>query len=260
MASQKVKKDEVLANLRLACARGLPLDVRIVGDQPVVEYRSRFLGIEGGAKEPLLIIEAPGTGGSIIPVRPGRTIRATYFHDSRYHSFAAEVVGRGKFVLNPETTVSSLQLSLPEDIWPERKREYFRIPVDANPPIPVKLAIMARGTRRPGRIRARETGILTDIGGGGIGFCVPEGRSLMLDLGTRVTVEFSLPSDDEEPIYLMSRVCFCLRKAKEREVLFGVQFIDVDSDVEYKRGVNRILKYVAEEQRRSLRQRTRRSL
>lgn len=105
-------------------------------------------------------------------------------------------------------------------------------------------------------MRSREKGLLTDLGGGGLGFRIPEGRSLLIGVGTRLSLSFRLPADDEQ-IKVLGRICFSLRRPELREAFFGVQFTELDSDVEYKRNVDRILRFVAERQRQSLSNRIR---
>jgi c-di-GMP-binding flagellar brake protein YcgR len=134
------------------------------------------------------------------------------------------------------------------------RRGFYRLLADEVETIEVRLGILADKEEGAGRVRWREKGALTDIGGGGLGFRIAEGKTLLLGPDTRLMLRFTLRPDEE--IRLLGKVCFSLRQSERREAFFGVQFIDLDSDLEYKRGVDRILHYVAEKQRLSLGERS----
>ena len=84
-----------------------------------------------------------------------------------------------------------------------------------------------------------------------MGFRIIEGRSLFLNTGTRVQVKFRLNPQDEE-LCMLAHIRFRLRRPNAREVFFGLQFIEIDSDIKYKKNADKILRFVAEEQRRHL--------
>lgn len=256
MESVKGKKAEAVEVLSSACALNLPLDMRIIGDRSKTDYRSRFLSFGEDPKKPVLLIEAPTSKGSVVPVRPDRSVKVMFSHNGRSRSFDSHILGRGKFKLSDTVTVPSLELLVPEEISSGEKRSFYRIFVADTPPIELNLGVLAEEEGGPRRIRSREKGLLTDLGGGGLGFRMPEGKSLLLSVGTRLSLSFRLPADDAE-IKLLGRICFSLRRPELREVFFGVQFTELDFDVEYKRSVDRILRFVAERQRQDLSNRIR---
>jgi c-di-GMP-binding flagellar brake protein YcgR len=254
MGSTKKINRDVIAILEKACARNLPLDLRIVGEKSATNYLSRFLDIDDASHPPSLVIEAPRVQGRVVPVRPGQEVRISFSVSNRPRSFASSVLGRGKVSLNPDLKVASLALVIPDQMAAGGRRNFYRIPLSESKPIEISLSILAETKNGKSRVRSREKGIMTDIGGGGLGFRIPEGRSLLLGVDTRLKIQFSLP-DDGEQVKLFGRICFSLRRNELREAYFGVQFLDVDAQVEYRQNVDRILRFVAEKQRQSLSER-----
>lgn len=251
MDSKKGKKGNVSPALLSACAKNLPIDLRIIGEQPTTAYRSRFLSLTQTRKESVVVIEAPVARGSVVPIRPGGEAKVTFTLSGKENYFTTTVLGRGRYQLNPQTSVASLELRTPDDVLSEGIRSYYRITVEDTPSTEVRLGILADDEGAATRVRWRERGVLTDVGGGGLGFRILEGRSLIIRPGTRLTLRFRLREDDEE-IKLVGRVCFSIRRPDIRRAFFGVQFIDVESEIEYKQDIDRILHFVAEVQRHSL--------
>jgi len=255
VSPENEKAAEAVSVLSFACSQNLSLTLRVLSERSVSEYMSKFLEFDRDAQDHTFVIEAPTLKGSIVPLRPGQKVRVSFVHNGQNRSFESEVAGRGKFRLNPAVIVPSLRLDIPDSVSSGEKRSFYRVSVTNQAPREVKLAILA-GDERGKRIRARAKGSLTDIGGGGLGFRMPEGKSLLLGLGTRVRMSFQIPSDDEV-VTLLGRICFSLRLPKAREAFFGVQFIEVDSEIEYKKGIDRILRYIAEQQRRTVKRQVR---
>jgi len=250
----KEKNAEVVSILSRVCAQNLPLDLRIIGEEPASEYRSRFLNLDATREGLILIIEAPTSRGTIVPARPGEDTRVSFFYNGRDLSFVSQVLRRGKFSLSPTVNVPSLDLLVPEHASFSERRSFYRIVVTESPPIELKIGIFTE-TGKSRRIRSRVKGIITDIAGGGLGFCMSEGKSLLLAIGTRLLISFRLP-DDEQEIKILGRICFTLRRSEVRQAFFGVQFMEIDSDIEYKQSVDKILRFVAERQRRMIKERT----
>jgi len=252
--SRKRNKPYVDPTLSSACAKNLSLDLRILDDTPPTTYRSRFLGLTERPREITLLIEAPTDRGSTIPVRPGQAVRITFTLADRDRYFETVVLDRGRHQLNPDVSIPALELQVPEKVVVEGKRSFYRVTFDYTHKLVAKLAILADDESGGTRVRGREKVVLTDLGGGGLGFRISEGKSLLLNPGTRVLLTFSLGSEEE--IKLRGRICFSLRQPELREAFFGVQFIDIESDIAYKRSVDSILHFVAEEQRRNLGERS----
>jgi c-di-GMP-binding flagellar brake protein YcgR len=256
MSPKKKKKAAPNPVLAAACARTVSIDLRIVDDKPATVYRSRFLGLEEGAEaeENALLIEAPALKGSIVPVRPSQRVKINFNLNGQDNYFEATVLDRGRYQLNPGLSVASLQLQTPEEVFSGGKRGFYRLLVEDTEEINVRVGILADSEEGAGRVRWREKGIITDIGGGGLGFRIAEGKSLLIGPDTRLMLRFKLRPDEE--IRLLGKVCFSLRQSELREAFFGVQFIDLDSDLEYKQNVDKILHYVAEKQRLNLGERS----
>jgi c-di-GMP-binding flagellar brake protein YcgR len=255
MSPGKKKKTTPNPTLAAACGRNLPLDMQIEGDKSATGYRSRFLGLEERTKEFVLVIEAPAPKGSVVPIRPGQRVKVSFRLNDQENYFEADVLDRGRYQLNQEVAVASLELQMPEEVVRDGKRGFYRLLKDRAEAMEVRLGILADDEAGDGRIRWREKAIVTDIGGGGLGFRISEGKSLFLRPDTWLYLRFRLRPEDEE-IELLGRICFSLRQPELREAFFGVQFIELDSDIKYKQHVDRILHYVAEEQRRNLGERS----
>jgi c-di-GMP-binding flagellar brake protein YcgR len=245
------KVSEATAILSNACERNLPLSLRVIGDGAGEEHRSRFLVLEEAKGGGILIIEAPTSKGSVVLMRPGQEVRVSFSHNRQKRIFSSQLLGRGKVKLNSGTAVPSLELLAPTHIPSSERRGFYRVFVNHGSPIPVTLGVLADRNSPASRVRSREKALLTDVGGGGLGFRLSEGKSLLLSVGVHVLISFKLPEKGEQ-VNLMGRVCFSLRRPDLREVFFGVQFVSVDSEVEYKRGVDSILRFAATRQRESL--------
>jgi len=254
MVSRKKKVADHLSTLRDACQNNLPLDVRLVGNQTTEIYRSRFLNPPENAESDTLLIEAPTSRGSVVLLRPGQKIKLIFVYQGIIHSFTTEIVSRSRYKLSEEVTVPSLKIQVPKALATGKIRSFYRLAIPDSTPMELSLGILAKQKGKPQRIRAREKAVITDIGGGGLGFRISEGRSLLLGVDTRLSLSFRFP-DDDEPLRLLGRICFYLRRRDLREIFFGVQFTEVDSDLDYKRSIDRILRYVAEKQRMLLKNR-----
>lgn len=253
MTDMNENRSEIVSILAEACAQNLTLDLRVNDAKNSENYKSRFLGLDPHAKPPVLTVEAPTARGGVVPVRKGNKAHVIFSQDGKSRSFRTEVLGRGRFELNDKVTVPSLELAAPESLSSGENRNFYRV-ILSDVSIELAVSIFAEKQGQPRRIRAREKATLTDIGGGGLGFRIPEGKSLLLNPDTRVLLTFRLPGEDE-PVRLLGRICFSIRKREQRVAFFGVQFTDLDSDIEYKRNIDRILRFVAELQRRTLRSR-----
>ncbi|MBI4830461.1 MAG: flagellar brake protein [Candidatus Lindowbacteria bacterium] len=248
------KESEAITILSNACARNLPLSLRIIDDRTGTEYRSRFLILEETEQDDILIIEAPTSKGSLVMMNPGQKVRVSFSYNRQTRSFSGRLLGRGRVSLNSGTHVASLELRAPDHIASNERRGFYRVFLNHNSPVAVNLGVLAAGLGQPSRVRAREKGTLTDIGGGGLGFRLSDGKSLLLGVGVCVLLSFKLPGSDDQ-INLVGRICFSLRRSDLRQVFFGVQFVSVDSEVDSKRAVDRILRFTAERQRESLNKR-----
>ncbi len=251
MSPRKKKKAAPNPVLVTACDRTVSIDLRIADEAFATVYRSRFLRLEEGSEYHTLLIEAPTLRGSVIPVRPGQRMKIAFKLNGQDNYFDTTVLDRRRHPLNPDISVASLELQTPEEMLSSGKRGFYRLLVGETEVVEVKIGILADHSEvGAGRVRWREKATLTDIGGGGLGFRLAEGNSLFIGPDKRLTLKFTLPPDEE--IRLLGRVCFSLRQSKRREAYFGVQFVDLDSDLEYKRNIDRVLSYVAEKQRLSL--------
>jgi c-di-GMP-binding flagellar brake protein YcgR len=249
-ATEKISGLSILSTV---CSKNLSLDIRIIGEQSTEIYRSRFLGMEddNGSTAGALVIEAPTVKGNVVLMRPGQDIKIIFVYQGTIHSFNTTIIGRGRHELNPTVTVSSLKLQPPASLSTGKIRSFYRLPIPHSQRLELSIGIYARQRGKIRRIRSREKAYITDIGGGGLGFRIAEGRSLLLSVHTRLFLSFRLP-DDEDAIRLIGRICFSLRRTELREMFFGVQFVETDSDVQYKKNVDRILRFVAEQQRLGL--------
>lgn len=256
MILKRPKEPELMAVLADACVQNQPLGFRVIGEKSKTEYKSRFLGIDRSGTEPRLVIEAATLRGGVVAVRPGEGVKVSFSHNGRTRTFMSEVVGRSKFQLNPQLIVPSLELLIPENLSPWELRGYYRLSLSDASPIEVKISIFSEEESKPRRVRAREKGILSDVGGGGLGFRIPEGRSLLLGVGRLLSLSFLLDSE-EEPAKLLGRICFSLRHPELREVFYGVQFVETEASIKYKQAIDRILRYIAQSQREKLQNRIR---
>ncbi len=256
MSPKKKKKTERNPVLAAACDSAVSLDLRIDGEMPVTFYRSRFLRLEKESEDDTLLIEAPTHRGSVVPVRPGQRVKIVFKLNGQDNYFDSTVLDRHRHPLNPDLSVASLELQAPEEMFSGGRRGFYRVMVGEAENIHVNVGILADSDEKgAGRVRWREKAAITDIGGGGLGFKIAEGKSLFLGPDTRVALQFTLKEDKE--IRLLGRVCFSLRQSELREAFFGVQYVDIDSDLEYKRNIDRVLRFVAEKQRLSLGERAR---
>jgi c-di-GMP-binding flagellar brake protein YcgR len=251
MPTRKTKEAETLAILRDVCISLARVELRLIGDRNATEYRSRFLQLDEYADEPTVTIEAPKLKGETIILPLDREVEISFLHKGRPNLFVTQVAGHGRTTVGRDIDTPSLVLPVPDEISIDEKRSFYRVQFDEDRAIEVKLGILADEKGESQRIRAREKGTITTIGGNGLGFRMPEGKSLLLNAGTRVQLKLRLAPGEKE-LKLLAVVRFRHRRPNAREVFFGVEFLDIDTDIKYKQSVNRILRFIAEEQRRYL--------
>jgi len=254
MKTEKTRESQAFQILRDACTKRAPLDLRVFGRKKQDEYQSRFLQLDEYDDLPTITIEAPALEGENILVPLDREVEVSFLHKKQPHFFITLASGHGKFSLGRKKIIRSVELLAPNEIILAEKRSFYRVHLNEDRPIEIKLEILADEEEETGRVRSREKAIITTIGGNGLGFYLPEGRSLLLNVDTRLRLKFRLQPEEEE-LRLLGNIRFRLRRSKVREVFFGVQFNDIDSDIKYKQSVDRILRFVADEQRRHLSQR-----
>ncbi|RJP21139.1 MAG: flagellar brake protein [Candidatus Abyssobacteria bacterium SURF_5] len=254
MSPRKKTADDDFSILSSVCQHNVSLDVRPMGEKSTEFYRSSFLAFQRDAIPPVLVIQAPTSKGRIILLRPGQKIKLVFVHNGVIYSCATAILGRVRHQLNREIDVAALQLQVPAALATGKIRSFYRLSIPRSRSLEVMVGIYTGKRGKQQRIRSREKAYMTDIGGGGMGFRIAEGRSLLLGVDTRLSLSFRL-SEEDQPIRLLGKIGFYLRRRDVREVFFGVQFIEVDSDIAYKRNIDKILRYVAEQQRISLQSR-----
>jgi hypothetical protein len=253
MKMEKTKESEAFEILRDVCTRRATLDLRVFGRKKQDEYKSRFLQLDEYAELPTVTIQAPAPEGENILVPLDHEVEVSFLHMRQPHFFITLASGHGTFRVARKKIIRSLELLAPNEIVLAEKRNFYRVRLEEDRRVEIKLEILSEDDEAI-RVRSREKGIITTVGGNGLGFYLPEGRSLLLNVDTRLRLRFRLQPDEEE-LKLLATIRFRLRRPKIREIFFGVQFIGIDSDIKYKQSVDRVLRFVAEEQRRHLSQR-----
>ncbi len=243
--------------MRAAVEYNLPCEIWVDSRGYPVQAKSRFFTLQAGAEAPSVIVEAPVSDGTILPLRPGQEVEVYFRVDDTRYMYQATVLKRGEFPLSSGQAARALEITYPQRLSRGQKRAYYRVPVSRLHPVELRYGLVDRKTPdpvvRPSVLFRGRTEVI-DLSAGGVAFDLPERNRLLVRPGNRLICEFSLPND--ERLTLHGRVAHRYALRGERALRYGLQFIDIHRQLNFKVAHDRLLRYVVEVQRESLAKRS----
>jgi len=252
-----VTPEERKSAMRHAVSYNAPCDLWVLAGSAPVRTKSRFLGLQRGARGADVILEAPVAEGSILPVRAGDGIEVFFNADGDRFTYMARILDRTTFELNGGTTVRAIRTAYPSRMVRGQKRNFYRINMPLGRPIEMRYGLVDRYT--PGsaaypRIVQRGRIELRDLSGGGLSFEVRKNSGTTLRPGDRMECAFRLPTNGD--VRLLARVANTRADHGRSIIRFGAEFVDIHTRVEFKQDRDQILRYVADHQQRELARRS----
>lgn len=243
--------------MRAAVGYNLPCDVRAdLGGYPV-HLKSRFFTMEAGPQGPQVVIEAPMQNNVVVPLRPGEPVSVFFRVDQVRYTYPTTILDRREFTLSGGDRTRALATAYPHRMLRGQRREYFRIAIPPDAPIPVNIGLVARGATDPTRasnIAFRSQTEIVNMSASGLAFDLWEEFSRSLRSGDRILCDIPLPNGST--VSLHGRVVNTYFMRGQRIVRYGVEFVDLETSVDLKMAQNRLLRYVVDVQRERLAERS----
>ncbi len=219
------------------------------------EYRSRFLGYD--RKEKVIFIdEVTGEGRSYQPLLKGEKIRVFFQYDEFRFIFSSEVLDKTYYAINERLKLPSYKIRMPQSLEDGDRRQFFRVPTPMDKPIIVEFKLYPYQSKEPmvdpenpeGSPKIFK-GVAIDISGGGIAIKAEKGNNF--EIGDIFDMKFKLSPQDKEFLYLKG-IVRNKRKYFDTDLnIYGVEFVEENS-INFKKAINRIIRYVFERQREML--------
>jgi c-di-GMP-binding flagellar brake protein YcgR len=224
-----------------------------VEDNKTLVYRSRFF--EVSEEDKYIIIDFPsGESESAKPLVPNDPVFVHFKFAGFRFLFYSKIIEKINYQLNPEKSTRAFKIRLPSKLLDGNRRKYFRVTVPMDQPI--SLFYRKLSSRDKESPETKQTAVksksfealMIDISEGGIAI-KSEGRPA-ISKGDKLSMWFKLAGETNE--IKMEAVVRSTRQYGEKEVhLWGVEFVP-KKDINYKRALRRINKYVMSTQRRLL--------
>ena len=245
------RRDELL---RAVCERSVPLQLTSVTSGGVKKHKSRFLRGLLDAEGMHLLVQAPSEQGSPVSYDPSESIEVFFQINGQRYGFRSEVEGRGLHLLRKEVVIPALIIFYPEEVERHQRRAHYRVLVSASPPCVVTLC------QKPGPTGDVPTlsdgnmcsGVLRDIGAGGVGVLGQEPLLESFGVGAEILVSFQLPGHRGhmhlEAVIRQRRI-----PSRRGGWILGLEFVNVEKKPDVRRVIDEIRRFVAERQREVLR-------
>ncbi len=249
--------------LELACAYNTPLSVQTESGEQIFRYKSRMLDMMGAPGSRSIIIDQPVADGPAVALSPNSEITLFFAVEQGRYAFDTTVLRRTEYELGNRRKIMALAVAYPNALKSGQRRAYYRVPVPVRMPIHVDCVVIgdidhetgeesAMNAPLPkGRMHARSI----DLSVGGMLVAFESGDIGLADVGTRLTVNFSI-APGETPLRLKAVIRRIIRKSAAEQLRAGIEFVDIDETFEYKLAVNRLYRYIAERQREILQMET----
>ena len=222
-------------------------------EDKVFVYRSRFF--EVNEEEQYIIIDFPSAEAETAkPLVPNDPIFVHFKFAGFRFLFYSRIIEQMDYQLNPEMNTRAFKIRMPSQLLDGNRRKYFRVTVPMDQPISLfyrKLGSRDKELPETANTVLRATSfeaLMIDISEGGIAI-KSEGRPA-ISKGDKLAMWFKLEGDTTD--IKMEAIVRSTRQYGEKEVhLWGVEFVP-KKDINYKRALRRINKYVMSTQRKFL--------
>lgn len=157
-------------------------------------FKCRFLEAHPGRG--FFVLDYPGFGGSPPPeLAPGQFVGISFRHKSRKVLFATVVEAKGKYVIDPQTSIDAVRYRWPQSLTELQRRAYLRTPIPEGASVPVTLwdgGAAARGSESNESL-ATPRGHLLDLSCGGALVRLAHGSDAIPAAADTLGIELTLP-------------------------------------------------------------------
>jgi len=218
-------------------------------------YRSRMLDVNFN-KGFVIIDEASIETPDAKPISKGESLEVFFEFKGFRYLFHSTVLEHTRFKIN-NRGIYALKISLPSTLKDGERREYFRVSLPMKPQVIIKFNIIKRETKKPVPSSVIESqpevfeAVMFDISGGGFALKDKEGSKILLrelEKGDIINATFKLKIKFDE--MELNSVVRSKHKYKNSDVMiWGLQFLAADKNINLKKHRNKIMRYVIERQR-----------
>lgn len=215
-------------------------------------FGSRFFEMDSNGKY-IIIAQPFGEGDTYQSLVRKDEIEVFFVEKGFRFMFPSQVLKRDKFKLHGDAETPVLIIKCPKDIFDGERRNFFRVPVPVDPPMP----ILYRSYFESGQ-SFEETGefdiadinmnemLIHDLSGGGLSFRGKLG-SMDVMVGDIINMKFKLRKG-EKTIRIEGLINNSRKSADGKATIKGIEFMPDRSD-EYRSAIKKISRYVMERQR-----------
>lgn len=263
MASATVAEQQHHKILGQACARNQPITVQFdTIDGQAKTAKSRLLQMD----QEHLMIDRPTIKGGLARIPQKSTITVSYSSGGDRYRFRSRAGKTRSFQLNEKTRIESLEILIPQTVERSQRRRDFRISLAGSGLLNGTLEPWLEPAgddpdenvtggdepliQRPPKILVR----LANLSAGGVRVMVDQAHGHGFRAGDHHWIEFQLPGEDKA-----FRICVEIRHVSNHSTTgnsaVGLKFVDDPASRKFRATIRRISRFVAEEQRRQLRNR-----
>jgi c-di-GMP-binding flagellar brake protein YcgR len=199
-----------------------PLEITNQQEKYARPYQSNFLGVE----EDSLILAFPDldTSERQIKLTEGSQIAVTFEMGHHKYLFSTQVIGQFEFEDESQVSVPALSVSLPEQIEQSPRRNFDRVPVSSDEPVPVTLLGLSGQGGRSYVIGQRWQGELYNLSVGNVGITIPKAELPDIPKGQHFEIWFA-PIPDRERLCLRIQFCHATVLPQGDQVMLGFRLI-----------------------------------
>lgn len=232
--------------LREAAQRSVTIDlIRLLKSGPD-PCRSRFVELPSAD----LAVELPSRLGRPVPVRPGERLEIHFRIKEYRYCFRTTVRSRSKVALSELLEVAILLIVPPLSVERCRRRQFLRVKVTAAERLMAHLWLVDDSRPQGDALRLPSTEVL-DISGTGMRLLLEGSMRGRIKEGQQVHLHMDL-GGGWEPLNLVAHVEHLDRTA-HHVVQFGLHFDGLDETLEGRAAHNRLLRFIAERERKEAR-------
>ena len=245
----QIVENETRALLEAACDRNLSAEIHYEEDDELRRARMRLLSID----EEEIRIDKPMSLGKPFTLRPRQPITVYFVLDQKSYGFKSQIIGPIIFTdLNAQKKVKGARLRIPKVIRQEQRRHDFRLSLSREDVDAVFHAIDSETADSAPIDAVRFDGRITNLSGGGLSVIMKTVPALKFRINDQFCIVFNLPHVEGRfvlPVELRN-----VRRIHDGEsIVIGFQFRG-RCGPENRERIQRVRRFIADEQRRQLRQ------
>lgn len=226
------------------------IEIAVRREADEVLFRSHLLPNPHDIVSETLRIQKPGGDLAGRLLVAGTPLRVRLAFEKRAYWFLSTFVG--PLPKSQQMLMIEAPASVTEDMRDDRT--LYRLRQWTRKPIPVVLWTVPDPTGQFGGIRWE--GELADVGGGGIGVKIPADQEGLAQPGRMVGIFWTFPQD-AFPFVLKGVIRHKKILVDSKTVRLGIQFVEAFNRTEHQATLNRLLHYIAQQERLLIQQRQR---